>query len=322
MKHRVAKVWTATIVAILGVAGAAVAQGYPNRPIKYIVPTSAGSGPDLVARLVAQPMAAALGQPVVVENKPGAEGVIAAVEVAKSVPDGYTLLGTNSTIVAANSAMKKQLPYDPVRDFAPIARFVTAALVLVVKPEFPVRTLREFLAHAKARPGALTVGYGTGGAQVSVALLKSLAGVKVLEVAYKGNPQAVNDLLGGSVAFVFSDYPIGFTQIRAGKLKALGVTSRERTSLAPDLPALAEELPGFDVTIWSGLAAPAGTPREIIGKLFEAAKQAITRPEVKARLAALSVDVAPLNPAELAEFSRSEIAKWVRQVKEAGIQPE
>lgn len=309
-------------MAILLVAGVAAAQSYPTRPIRYLIPTSAGSGPDLVARLVAPHMGNVLGQPVLVENKLGAEGIIAATEVAKSAPDGYTLLGTNVTIVASNSAMKKQLPYDPIRNFVPITRLVTAALMVVVKPEFPARNLREFLARVKAQPGETTAGYGTGGAQVSVALLKSLAGAKILEVGYKGSPQAVADVLGGRLTFTFSDYPVAFPQIRAGKLKGLAVTSRERTPLAPELPAMAEELPGFDITVWSGLAAPTGTPREIVNRLYEVARQAIMQPEVRARLASLSVDPAPLNPDEFGEFCRAEIAKWVRLVKEAGIQPE
>ena len=309
-------------LAIFGYLGTAMAQSYPNHPVRIVVPTPAGSGPDLVVRLAAPKMGELLGQPVVVENKPGAEGVIAASEVAKSAPDGYTLLATNSTIIAANPDMKKQLPYDPLKNFALITRFVTAPLVLVVKSDFPVQDLREFLAYAKKRPGQLSAGWAMGGSQVAVVQLKSLAGLTVLDVPYKGNPQAVNDVLGGRVAFAFSDTTGAFRLIKAGKLKGLGVTSPERTSLQSDLPAFAELLPGFDVTVWSGLAAPAGTPPEIIDKLYEAASKAILHPEVIARLASLSVEASPLQPDKFVEFSRREIAKWARQVKEAGIEPE
>ena len=307
---------------IFCVASAAIAQGYPNRPVRIVVPAAAGSGPDLVVRLAAPPMGNRLGQPVIVENKPGAEGVIAASEVAKSAPDGYTLLATNSTIIAANPAFKKQLPYDPLKNFALITRFVTAPLILVVKADFPAQNFREFLGYAKARPGELIGGWAMGGSQIAIVQLKSLAGVNVMDVAYKGNPQAVTDVLGGRVTFAFSDTTGAFNLIKAGKVKGLAVTSPERSPLAPDLPALAESLPGFDVTVWSGLAAPAGTPQEIVNRLYDAASKGITQPDVKARLAALSVEVSPLPPDEFAAFSRREIAKWAKQVKEAGIQPE
>ncbi len=304
------------------IVSSANAQGYPNRPIRILVPAAAGSGPDLVVRLAAPPMATVLGQPVVVENKPGADGIVAASEVAKSAPDGYTLLATNSTIIASNPAMKKQLPYDPFKNFALITRFVTAPLVLVVKSDSPIQNLREFLAYAKENPRKLSAGSAMGGSQVSVAQLKSLGGVDILDVSYKGNPQAVNDVLAGLVSFAFSDTTGALNHIKAGKLKGLGVTSPNRMSLAPDMPALAELLPGFDVTVWSGLAAPANTPREIINRLYEAASRAIVLPDVKARLASLSVEASPLHPDKFVEFSRGENAKWARQVKEAGIQPE
>ena len=307
---------------IFCVASAAIAQGYPNRPVRIVVPAAAGSGPDLVVRLAAPPMGNRLGQPVIVENKPGAEGVIAASEVAKSAPYGYTLLATNSTIIAANPAFKKQLPYDPLKNFALITRFVTAPLILVVKADFPAQNFREFLGYAKARPGELIGGWAMGGSQIAIVQLKSLAGVNVMDVAYKGNPQAVTDVLGGRVTFAFSDTTGAFNLIKAGKVKGLAVTSPERSPLAPDLPALAESLPGFDVTVWSGLAAPAGTPQEIVNRLYDAASKGITQPDVKARLAALSVEVSPLQPDDFAAFSRREIAKWAKQVKEAGIQPE
>ena len=309
-------------IVLIGIAPKAYAQGYPNRIIRYVVPAAAGSGTDLIARSVAQPMENVLGQNIVIENKPIAQGMVAASDVARSAPDGYTLLETTSTLVGAFSALKKQLQYDPVKDFAPIIRFVTAGLLLVVRSDFPARNLQEFLAYARAHPGELTGAYATGSSQMALALLKSLAGINCLEVAYKGTPQAVNDLLGGHIAFIFSDYPIGFTQMRAGKLRGLAVTSRDRTPLAPDIPALAEQLTDFDVTIWSGLVAPAGTPRQIIQKLYEAANQAIVRPDIKSELAKMSVDVAPLGPDDFGKFSRDEVAKWIRQAKAAGIQAE
>lgn len=310
------------LLAFLSLTGSAAAQGYPNRPIRFIVPFAAGSAPDQIARFVGQHMQQTLGQPIVIDNKPGAQGAIAATEAARSAPDGYTIFGANNTTMAANPSLYKKLAYDPVKDFTPIARFITAALMLVVRPDFPAQNLRQFLALAKAKPGELSGGYASAGMQVALGQLKSLGGVSVLEVPYKSVPQAVNDILGGQLAFTFADYAVAFTQVRAGRLRPLGVTSRVRTPLAADVPSLAEEIPGFDVTVWSGLAAPAGTPPEIVGKLYDAAYKAVTAPEVSARLSALSLEPAPMNPEEFGQFIRSEIVKWAQQIKDAGIQPE
>jgi tripartite-type tricarboxylate transporter receptor subunit TctC len=298
----------------------AAAQGYPNRAVKIIVPFPAGSGPDLIARIIGQQLQEELHQNFIIDNRGGAQGAIAATEVARAAPDGYTLIVPTNTTHAANPSLFKTLAYDPVKDFAPIARLCSSALMLVVKPDFPASNLKEFIGYAKTRE--LSAGYGSSASQVSNAMLKSLAGSKIVDVPYKGLPQAVTDLMGGQVQLVFADYAAAFTQIKAGRLKGLGITSKDRSPLAPDMPAIAETLPGFDLSTWYGLLAPAGTPREAIVKLQDAALKAIAKPEVKARFASVNLDPAPLNSEQFGEFIKTEVVRWGRLIKEAGIQPE
>src|SRR5471032_3263064 len=281
---------TSLLVLLLGCATAA-AQGYPNHAVKIIVPFPAGSGPDLIARIIGQQLQEELRQNFIIDNRGGAQGSIAATEVARAAPDGYTLIVPTNTTHAANPSLFKTLAYDPVKDFAPIARLCSSALMLVVKPEFPAANLKEFIAYAKTHE--LTGGYGSSASQVSNAMLKSLAGAKIIDVPYKGLPQAVTDLMGGQVQLVFADYAAAFVQIKSGRLKGLGITSKERSPLAPDMPAIAETLPGFDLSTWYGLLAPAGTPRDVIVKLQDAALRTIAKPEVRTRFAAVNLDPAP-----------------------------
>ena len=303
-------------------APASSAQSWPTRPVKLVVPFPAGSATDQVARLLGAELQGALGQSFVVENKPGAQGSIAAAEVARAAPDGYTLLVTTNTPPAANVSLFRKLAYDPVKDFAPIARLGTTSFMLMVRPDFPARTLKDFLAHARAQPGRLSAGYGSAGSQVSLALLKSMGGLEVVEVPYKGIPQAITDLLGGTLAFTFVDLGNALAQQKGGKLRGLAVTSAKRTPLAPELPAIAEELAGYELIAWFGLVAPAGTPREIVARLHEATTKALARPEVREKFGAIGTDVAPMDPAEFGRFIQSEIAHWARLAKLAGIQPE
>ncbi len=296
------------------------AQQYPSHPVKLVVPFPAGSATDQVARLAGAELQAALGQPFVVENKAGAQGAIAAAEVAKAPGDGYTLMMTTNTPQAANVSLFKKLNYDPVKDFSPIARVGTTSFMLMVRPDFPAKNLKEFLNYSKTK--SLSAGYGSAGSQVSLALLKSLGKLDVVEVPYKGIPQAVTDTLGGSLAFTFVDLSNALPQAKGGKLKGLGVTSATRTPLAPEVPAIAEALPGYELIAWFALMAPARTPPEIVKRLHEATVRGIARPEVKEKFAAIGIDVAPMNPDELAKFIQSEIALWARMVKLAGIQPE
>jgi len=302
------------------VSTAVLAQAYPSRPVKLIVPFPAGSATDQVGRVIGAELQAALGQPFVVENKPGAQGAIAAAEVARAAPDGYTILVTTNTPQAANVSLFKKLTYDPVKDFSPVVRLGTTSFMLMVKPDYPAKTLKEFIAHSKGR--SQSAGYGSSGSQVSLAMLKQMAKLDVVEVPYKGIPQTITDTMGGSLAFTFVDLGNALAQAKGGKLRGLAVTSAKRTPLAPEVPALAEELPGYELIAWFALMAPAKTPAEVVQKLHDTAAKALAKNDVKDKYAAIGTDVAPLNPSQLKTFIESEIAHWARLVKLAGIQPE
>jgi tripartite-type tricarboxylate transporter receptor subunit TctC len=303
-------------------ATAVQAQSYPTRPVKLVVPFPAGSATDQVARLAGSQLQEALGQPFVIENKAGAQGGIAAAEVAKAAPDGYTLMVTTNTPQAANVSLFKKLNYDPVKDFTPITRYGTTSFMLMVRPDFPAHDLKGFLAHARGQPGKLSAGYGSAGSQVSVAMLKALGKLDIVEVPYKGIPQTVTDTMGGSLQLTFVDLANALAQQKGGKLRGLGVTSGKRSSLAPDQPAIAEELPGYEVIAWFALVAPAKLPQPIVQRLHEANMKALVKPEIKERFATIGMDVAPMDPAELGRFIQAEVANWAKLVKLANIQPE
>ena len=298
------------------------AQNYPTRPVKLVVPFPAGSATDQVARLAGSQLQEALGQPFVIENKAGAQGGIAAAEVAKAAPDGYTLMVTTNTPQAANVSLFKKLNYDPVKNFTPITRFGTTSFMLMVRPDFPAKSLKEFIAHARSQPGRLSAGHGSAGSQVSVAMLKTLGKLDIVEVPYKGIPQTVTDTLGGSLQLTFVDLANALAQQKGGKLRGLGVTSGKRTSLAPEQPAIAEELPGYEVIAWFALVGPAKLPQPIVQRLHEANMKALVKPEIKEKFATIGMDVSPMNPAELGKFIQAEVANWARLVKLANIQPE
>ncbi len=311
------------ILLLLGMMSACVnAQTYPSHPVKLMVPFPAGSATDQVARLIGSQLQEALGQPFVVDNRAGAQGAIAAAEVARAAPDGYTLMVTTNTPQAANVSLFKKLNYDPVKDFAPIARLGTTSFMLMVRPDFPAKDLKEFLNTVKAGKGKFSAGYGSSGSQVSLAMLKSMGKLDVLEVPYKGIPQTITDTMGGSLAFTFVDLGNALAQTRGGKLRGLAVTSVKRTPLAPDMPALAEALPGYELIAWFALVAPAKTPLGIVQKLHDAAVKGLDKPDVKEKFAGIGVDVAPMNPSQLAKFIEAEIVHWAKLVKLAGIQPE
>jgi tripartite-type tricarboxylate transporter receptor subunit TctC len=275
-----------------------------------------------VARIIGAELQQALGQPFVVENKAGAQGAIAAAEVAKAAADGYTLMVTTNTPQAANVSLFKKLSYDPVKDFAPIIRLGTTSFMLMVRSDFPARDLKQFIAHVRSQPGKFSAGYGSSGSQVSIALLKSMGKLDVVEVPYKGIPQTITDTMGGSLAFTFVDLGNALAQSKGGKLRGLALTSAKRTPLAPDVPAIAEELPGYEIIAWFALVAPAKLPEPIVQRLHETNVKAMAKPEVKEKFALVGTDVAPLGPAELGKFIQAEVAHWAKLVKLAGIQPE
>ena len=314
-----------TLVAIglaLAATGAS-AQNYPSKPITIVVPFAAGSGTDSIARIVGQQLSVAFNQSVVIENKVGASGVLAATYVARAAPDGYTLLMATNSTHSANPHLFKSLSYDPVKDFAPVARAGSYVFMLVVNPEIPAKTLPELVAHAKANPGKLTYASGNTTGIVAGETLKSKAGIDVLHIPYKSTPPALNDVLGGRVSMMFIDLAPGLEHVRAGTLRPLAVTTKERSALLPDLPSLHEAgIPGYDVTSWAGLFAPAGTPKEIVARLNDEVRKIIANPDAKARIAITGFDAFSGPPETLAAFVQSELANWGKLIKDAGIEPQ
>jgi tripartite-type tricarboxylate transporter receptor subunit TctC len=313
--------WIASLLLALAVP-VTHAQTYPSKPVKLVVPFPAGSATDQIARVIGQQLQESLGQPFVVENKPGAQGAIAATEVARAAPDGYTLMVGTNTPLAANPSLFKKLNYDPAKDFAPVARLGTISFMIMVRPDFPAKNLKEFLAYSRSNPGKLSAGYGSAGSQVSQAMLRSMGRIDFIDVPYKGLPQAITDVLGGQISFTFADLANALAQIKGGKLRGIAVTSQKRSALAPDVPAIAEELPGYELIAWFALVAPANTPPAVVSRLHEVTAKSLAKPEVKARFDALGTDVASMNPEALGKFIQSEIAMWAKMAKAAGIQPE
>ena len=309
-------------VLIFACAGAAAtAQPYPAKPIRFVVPYPAGGPLDAAARLLGQKVSESVKQPVVVENKAGAGGNIGADVVAKAAPDGYTILMGAVATHAINPALYKQIPYDPVNDFAPITLLAATPNVLVIHPSLPAGNVREFIAYAKAHPGKLNFGSGSAGSAGHLAgeLFKTLAGVDRVHVPYKGAAPAMQDLIGGQIQLMFDNLASASAQIRAGKVKALAVTTAKRTALAPDLPTLAESgLPGFDISTWFGLFAPADTPREVIERLHGEFTRALALPEVREKLLYFGAEPVGNRPDEFAAFIRTEADKYARLIQASG----
>ncbi len=303
-------------------AYAATPSGYPARPVRIIVPFGAGSATDTVTRTIGQNLAEALGQPMVVDNRAGANGTIGADLAAKSPKDGYTLLMSTNTPSAAAPSLMKKINYDPVKDFAPIARVGTIAFVLVANPSLPAKSMKELIALAKQQPGKLTAGSGSAGSLVPVFMLQQMAGIELNHIPYKSIPPALADVMGGQINMVYADMVTGSPQVKSGKVRALGVTSKKRDPLLPDVPAIAETLKDFELIAWFALFAPAGTPQPIVDRLSAEAQKILSRKEVHERFASMGIQIAPLTPAELGAFQKSELAKWARLAKAANIQPE
>lgn len=304
-------------------AAPAFAETYPSKPIKFVVPFAAGSATDTLARVLGQSVSAQLGQAVVVENVPGANGQIAASQVARAAPDGYTVLVTSNSTHASNQSLVKKLSYDHVKDFEPITRLGSITLALVVNPQVPAKTTQELLAYAKANPGKLTFGAGSTSSRIAVEMLKTMAGVDMVYVPYKSNPQAVSDLLGGQIDLMFADISTTLPSARAGKLKALGVSSAERSPLAPDLPTMREAgIAGYELTAWFAAFAPAKRPKDIIDTLNKAMVKAMGDKAVADSLVAAGIEPSSSSPAELAAFVQSETKKWAEITKAAGIESE
>ena len=300
---------------------AAFAQGYPSKPIRFVVPYPPGGPLDTIARLLGQKVSEGVKQPVIVENKPGAGGNIGADFVAKSLADGHTILMGAVATHAINPTLYAKIPYDPVRDFAPITQVASTPNVLVVNPSLPVSSVAELITHAKANPGKLNFGSGSTGSAGHLAgeLFNSLAGVQMTHIPYKGAAPAMQDLIGGQIHLMFDNLASSLTQVRAGRVKALAVTTAKRSSLAPELPTVAESgLAGFDISTWFGIFAPAGTPREAITRLHTEFTRALAAPDVREKMLNMGAEPVGNSPAEFAAFIRVEAEKYARVIKASG----
>jgi tripartite-type tricarboxylate transporter receptor subunit TctC len=309
--------------ALPAVSDFAWAQAYPTRPVRLIAATAAGSAPDVVARLIGQWLSERLGQQFVVENRPGAGASIGTEAVVRANPDGYTLLLAN-TAMAINAALYDKLNFVFVRDIAPIAGIIRTPLVMVVHPSVPVRTVAEFIAYAKANPGKVNMaspGNGTG-PHVTGELFNLMTGANMTHVPYRGETPALTDLLGGQVQVMFPGTAAMVESIKAGKLRALAMTTATRWEGLPDVPTMAETVPGFEAIAWTGLGAPKDTPAEIIDRLNKGVNAGLADPKMKARLAGLGGTVLPGSPADFGKLIADDTEKWAKVVKFAGIKPE
>jgi tripartite-type tricarboxylate transporter receptor subunit TctC len=315
----------ALLFCALALSGAAFAQAYPNRPVKVVIPWPPGQATDLAARIVGEKLSQQLGQPFVMENKPGAGGSIGTEIVAKSAPDGYTLLAASSGPVSIMPNLQK-IPYDPLKDLAPVSLIAAAPFALVVPTSFPASNAKEFLALVRANPGKYTfASSGTGAtAHMFAELFNSMAQLKVIHVPYKGSAPALTDLIGGQVAYAIETVASVGGHVKAGRLKVLGVTTARRSAALPEAPTLAEAagLPGYDVAAWIGYAAPAGTPKEILLRLASEIQKAVQAADLKERYIALGMDTASNTPDEMVAYMRREQERYASIIKAANIKVE
>ncbi|HEX9556002.1 MAG TPA: tripartite tricarboxylate transporter substrate binding protein [Reyranella sp.] len=313
-------------LALLAVGvGTALAQAYPSRQIRIVVPFAAGAGVlDIMARLVGQHLGASLGQQVVIDNRPGAGGIVGAEVVAKAEPDGYTLLMGNTALVVSPYLYAK-LPFEPLADFVPVTLVNSAPLLLVVHPSVPVQSVKELIAYAKARPGQLN--YGSGGVgstpYLATELLKAMAGIDVVHVPYKGGAPALADLVAGQLTFMIENVPGTMPLVKSGKLRALAITSAQRSPLAPDLPTMAEAgVPDYEMVGWNGVFVAKGTPAEIVARLNSDLAKVLRLPDVKEQMATLGAEPGGDSTPAFGAFVKAESARWGRIIKERGIRPE
>jgi tripartite-type tricarboxylate transporter receptor subunit TctC len=307
-------------VALLALPALVHAQAYPNKPIRYIVPYPPGAFNDTLGRIMAAELPKALGQPVVVENKPGGNTIIGTEAAMKSPPDGYTLFGAALPFSVIQSLYKTS--FDVTKDFAPITLAGTTPNLLVANPNVPLNSVKELIAAAKARPGGLNyASTGNGSSNhLSFELFKAMTGTAITHIPYKGSAPAVTDLIGGQVDLMFDNTPNVLPQVRAGKLKALAVSSKKRSSLAPEVPTVDEAgVPGYDVTVWFGILAPAGTPKEIVTRLNTEMVKIMRSPEITDRFNKAGVDVVASTPEYFSDFLKGEVARWAKVVQDANI---
>ena len=298
------------------------AQAYPAKPIKFVVPFPAGSATDVVGRQLADAMGKELGQSIIVDNKAGAQGTIGASEVKNAAPDGYTLMVTTSTTQAAVVSLLKKVPYDPAKDFTPIGKIATTPFVLITNDKVPANDLKSFIAYVKANPGKVRFGQGSSGSWVSGSLFASMIKGDMQMIPYKGIPPAITDMLGGSIEVVFADLGNAQAQIKGSKVKAFGVTSLKRSAALPNLPAITEQVPGYELVPWFALVGPANLPKEVTAKLSAAMLKVLATSEVRQKLNAGGFDIDATDAVGLAKLIDSEVKRWGQLTKTAKIEAE
>jgi tripartite-type tricarboxylate transporter receptor subunit TctC len=316
----------ALIGVALCVAGTASAQSiYPNKPLRLIVGFAPGGGTDILARALGQPLGELLGQQVTIDNRAGAGGIIATELGAKAAPDGYTFVVGSSAAFAINPNLMKKLPYDPVKDFTPVGMFATLSYVVDVHPSLPAKSLKELLALARAKPGAINFGSAGQGSSTQLAIeqFAQMAGVRMTHIPYKGNTPAMTALMSGEVAMVFDPVLTSMPMVKSGRVRALAVTTARRSALMPEVPTVAEAgVAGYESGNWFGVFAPAGTPRDIVERVNGAINRAMTRPEMKDKLASQGADALTGSPADLAALVQRELVKFAAIIKAAGMRAE
>jgi len=310
------------LFAFCGASAGAWAQAYPSKPIRIIVGNPPGGGTDIIARLVGAKMQEAWRQPVVIDNKPGANSIIAAEYVAKAAPDGYTLLVNATGGMSVNPVVYEKLPYDSLKDFVPITMVGLFPLVLVVNPSVPAQTVQELIAYARANPGKLNYSAGATGFQVATEMFKQMTGTDIKHIPYKGSTGSITAVITGDVHLTIVDTPPLLPQLSAGRVKALAVTSAKRSAAMPDLPAIAESVPGYEMVLWIGVFAPAGTAREVVAKLNAEVVRVVGLPDIREKLAALGVEPIGNTSEEMADWIRREIARYGPVVRAAGMKAE
>lgn len=310
------------LIAALALATSVAAQTYPSKPIRLVTQGPAGSLSDNIVRTIGKVLGESMGQPVVIDNKPGGDGVIAAADVQKAAPDGYTLLFATNSPMAAVPAMKKNPPYDPVADFTPITNVGHFTFFLFVNASVPAKTLPQLLAYAKANPGKLSYGSGNSTGIVGMAQTLSLAKVNMLHVPYKGEPQAITDLVGGRIDMMWATPTTGLSLVKDGKLRAVATSLKERSPMLPEVPTIYETLPQFSIVSWGAIYGPAGMPRELVQRLNRELVAAMKKPEVVSAMERQGVALSPSTPEQLAAYLKEQIEAWKRAVAIAGIQPE
>jgi tripartite-type tricarboxylate transporter receptor subunit TctC len=295
---------------------------WPDRPLRLIVPFPPGSGTDILARLLAEPLGRQLGQPVVVDNRPGGNGIIGAQAGATAPADGYHLLMVGTSVAAINPHTVRRLPYDPLRDFAPIGGITHQPYLLAIHPDRPERDLKSFLEAGRRAPNGLTFGTGNAGSLIMAQMIGRAAGIRMTAVPYRGGPEALNDVSTGRLDFNLADFGVGLSQQRGGRIRLIAVTTAERFPLAPELPPIASELPGFDANVWFTLVAPAGVPAEIITRANGALNAVLADSDMATRLHGLGMAPMPLGPDALRRHFERELAIWGERVRAAGIEPQ